>query len=160
MTDLHPTPSFPHPSVPARWPQATGQPAGHLVCDLHGHVCWTDPVAEQLLSSARVVLLQADGRLGVRSHRLGLLALRSAMRLAGLGAPFEPITLRHGRDELAVGVHALPDTVDGLARVLLSLRPVAAAAAVPAARASTRAFTGPSTCPHTSLHTRPWSPRA
>ena len=123
MTHLHPTPP-PKPLPPATaWQQASGQPAGHLVCDLHGHVCWTDAIAERLLANADVVLVQADGRLGVRSHRLGLLALRSAMRLTVLGTPAEPITLRHGRDELRVGVHALPEAADGTARVLLSLRP-------------------------------------
>lgn len=123
MNHLHPTPPpTPAPCAPA-WHQASGQPAGHLVCDLRGHVCWTDDIAEQLLATAQVVLLQADGRLGVRSHRLGLLALRSAMRLTVLGTPPEPITLRHGCDELRVSVHALPDAVDGTPRVLLSLRP-------------------------------------
>jgi hypothetical protein len=147
----HPQPPLPPPPPPvaARWLQSSGQPAGHLVCNLHGQVCWTDAIAEQLLSSAQVVLLQADGRLGVRSHRLGLLALRSAMRLAVLGTPSEPITLRHGRDELVVGVHALPDAADGAARVLLSLRPVAPVAAGPEARAVSRPVTHPIT--------RPWS---
>lgn len=152
MTHLHPPAPSPHaphtPHMPpaAAWLQASGQPAGHLVCDLHGRVCWTDAIAERLLADAHVVLRQADGRLGVRSHRLGLLALRSAMRLTVLGTPSEPITLRHGRDELAVGVHALPDAADGSARVLLSLRPTSPAAAASAAA-------GPVTGP---IH-RPWS---
>lgn len=131
MTDLHPTPSPLPPAPPLAavrdpapaWARPSSQAAGHLVCDRHGHVCWTDDIAERLLAGAEVVLQQADGRLGVRSHRLGLLALRSAMRLAVLGAAAEPITLRHGRDELQVGVHALPEAADGSARVLLSLRP-------------------------------------
>ena len=67
-------------------------------------------------------------------HRLGLLALRSAMRLTVLGTPPEPITLRHGRDELRVSVHALPDAVDGTPRVLLSLRPALPQPADSAAR--------------------------
>jgi hypothetical protein len=134
MTHLHPTPP-PKPLSPATaWHQASGQPAGHLVCDLDGRVCWTDDIAERLLASAEVVLVQADGRLGVRSHRLGLLALRSAMRLTVLGTPAEPITLRHGRDELRVGVHALPEAADGTARVLLSLRPAPPHPAASAAR--------------------------
>ena len=45
------------------------------------------------------------------------------MRLAVLGTPAEPLTLRHGRQELLVGVHALPAAADGAPRVLLSLRP-------------------------------------
>jgi hypothetical protein len=134
MTHLHPTPP-PKPLSPATaWRQTSGQPAGHLVCDLNGRVCWTDDIAERLLASAEVVLVQADGRLGVRSHRLGLLALRSAMRLAVLGTPAEPITLRHDRDELRVGVHALPEAADGTARVLLSLRPAPPHPAASAAR--------------------------
>ena len=74
------------------------------------------------LAMLGVLLLQDDGRLGVRSHRLGLLALRSAMRLACLGTPPLPVTLRHDRDVLQVGVHALPEGADGGTRVLLSLR--------------------------------------
>jgi len=123
MNHLHPTPPPTPAPRAAAWQQASGQPAGHLVCDLHGRVCWSDDIAEQLLATTQVVLVQADGRLGVRSHRLGLLALRSAMRLTVLGTPSEPITLRHGRDELRVGVHALPEAADGTPRVLLSLRP-------------------------------------
>ena len=87
------------------------------------------PSPRNLLGGKTVVVLFDEASKNV----LGLLALRSAMRLAGLGAPFEPITLRHGRDELAVGVHAMPDTVDGLARVLLSLRPASPDVAASAA---------------------------
>jgi hypothetical protein len=101
---------------------AAGRPVGHLVCDLQGHVCWADDLATAMLAATQVLLLQADGRLGVRSHRLGLLALRSAMRLAVLGTPSEPLTLRHDQQELLVGVHALPNAADGSPRVLLSLR--------------------------------------
>lgn len=127
MTPLHPT------STPPTLPQAqahthavaTAQAVGHLVCDPQGRVHWSDALAARLLASAWVLQLQPDGRLGARSHRLGLLALRSAMRLATLGTPAVPLTLRHGRDELLVGVHALPDAADGTPRVLLSLRPVA-----------------------------------
>jgi hypothetical protein len=100
------------------------RPVGHLVCDLQGHVCWADDLAGAMLAGAQVVLLQPDGRLGARSHRLGLLALRSAMRLAVLGTPAEPLTLRHDRQELLVGVHALPEARDGTPRVLISLRPI------------------------------------
>jgi len=119
---------------PVLSPTATiGRPVGHLVCDPHGHVSWADDLAGAMLADAQVVLLQPDGRLGVRSHRLGLLALRShrlgllalrsAMRQAVLGTPAKPLTLRHGRQELLVGVHALPETSDGTPRVLVSLRP-------------------------------------
>jgi hypothetical protein len=109
---------------PVLSPTATiGRPVGHLVCDPHGHVSWADDLAGAMLADAQVVLLQPDGRLGVRSHRLGLLALRSAMRLAVLGTPAEPLTLRHGHQELQVGVHALPEARDGTPRVLVSLRP-------------------------------------
>ena len=99
----------------------TATPVGHLVCDPQGQVGWADEVATAMLAGAQV-LLQADGRLGVRSHRLGLLALRSAMRLAALGAPPVQIALRHDRQALLVGVHALPAAADGTPRVLLSLR--------------------------------------
>jgi len=121
---LHPPislwPAPPWPGAGLRAAAAT--PAAHLVCDLHGQVCWADELADALLGEARVLLRQDDGRLGVRSHRLGLLALRSAMRIACLGAPPVPVTLRHGADVLQVGVHALPETDDGDQRVLLSLR--------------------------------------
>ena len=115
-----------HPlATPAVSPIATmGRPVGHLVCDPHGRVCWADDLAGAMLAGAQVLLLQPDGRLGVRSHRLGLLALRSAMRLALLGTPAEPLTLRHDRQELLVGVHALPEASDGTPRVLVSLRPL------------------------------------
>ena len=112
---------LPLPATP--WPVAMARPVGHLVCDLQGHVTWSDDLATAMLADAQVLLVRADGRLGVRSHRLGLLALRSAMRLAVLGTPAEPLTLRHGPQALGVGVHALPDAADGQPRVLLSLRP-------------------------------------
>jgi hypothetical protein len=114
----------PLPSPAAPWPMAMARPVGHLVCDLQGHVSWTDDLAAAMLADAQVLLVQADGRLGVRSHRVGLLALRSAMRLAVLGTPAELLALRHGLQELQVGVHALPDAADGRPRVLLSLRPL------------------------------------
>ncbi len=120
-TDPHP---LPPPATP--WPTAVARPVGHLVCDLQGHVSWADDLAAAMLAGAQVLLRQADGRLGVRSHRLGLLALRTAMRLAVLGTPAQPLTLRHGRQALLVGVHALPDTGNetdtGMQQVLLSLR--------------------------------------
>jgi len=118
----HPQPSAAH-RPGAGWAAAAATPAGHLVCDMQGRVCWTDDVAGDLLAEARVLLLQDDGRLGARSHRLGLLALRTAMRMACLGAAPVPVTLRHDREEVQVGVHALPDAADGTQRVLLSLRP-------------------------------------
>lgn len=114
--------TLPLPATP--WPVALARPVGHLVCDPQGHVTWSDDLAAAMLADAQVLLVRADGRLGVRSHRLGLLALRSAMRLAVLGAPADPLTLRHGEQTLLVGVHALPDTADGKPRVLLSLRPL------------------------------------
>lgn len=124
MTAQAQAPSPPPPRPRAGWPTTTtATPAGHLVCDTQGRVCWTDDLAAATLASAQVLLLQGDGRLGVRSHRLGLLALRRAMRLAGLGTPAVPVTLRHDRHALLIGVHALPDAADGSPRVLLSLRP-------------------------------------
>jgi hypothetical protein len=123
MTTLPHADTHPLPTPVGRPPATSGRPVGHLVCDLNGHVCWADDLAGTMLAGAQVVVLQPDGRLGVRSHRLGLLALRSAMRLAVLGTPAEPLTLRHGRQELLVGVHALPETSDGTPRVLVSLRP-------------------------------------
>ena len=77
----------------------------------------------QLLAEGRVVQRLPDGRLGARSHPLGMLALRSAMRHAALGAPALPVVLRQGTHQLCVGVHALPAAADGSARVLLSLQP-------------------------------------
>lgn len=109
--------------TPAR--VATGAPAGHLVCDLQGRVCWSDDIGAAALASAEVLLLQADGRLGVRSHWLGLLALRSAMRRACLGAAPVPVTLRHGHHEVQVAVHALP--CSGRADADLDAPPQAAA---------------------------------
>jgi len=129
MMTLHRTLPLPLPAPPSMsaalrptpWPGAAAQPTGHLVCDQRGHVSWADDLARRMLADADVLLLLADGRLGVRSHRLGLLALRSAMRLSVLGTPAVPVTVRHDHHVLHVGVHALPHAADGTTRVLLSL---------------------------------------
>jgi hypothetical protein len=110
------------PALATRVPHAT-VPAGHLVCDPQGHIGWTDDLAAGLLAEGRVVQRLPDGRLAARHHPLGMLALRSAMRHAVLGAPALPVVLRQGPHQLCVGVHALPAAADGSARVLLSLQP-------------------------------------
>ena len=116
------SPAWTCPAQSTRVPNAAA-PAGHLVCDPQGHIGWTDDLAACLLAEGRVVQRLPDGRLAARSHPLGMLALRSAMRHAVLGAPALPVVLRQGPHQLCVGVHALPPAADGSARVLLSLQP-------------------------------------
>jgi hypothetical protein len=81
--------------------------AGLVLCDAQARVLLANDAARQELAGAQVVSLRDDGTLGVRSHSLGLLALRSAVRQAVQGGSRQAVTLRHGTRGLTVDVRPL-----------------------------------------------------
>jgi len=84
----------------------TRQPA-LLLCNERARVLLANDAARLALAGGEVMALREDGSLVVRSHGAGLLALRSAVRLAARDGLAQSIELRHGAAALQVSVSPL-----------------------------------------------------